>query len=226
MPHEVILSIESIGDDSPIPVDSGAQLLSPVEMEKANSFRFQIHRKRYIRGRALLRTKLGRLLNSSASEIVIEEEKRGKPFVPGSNLSFNLSHSEDLAMFAFSNSLARLGVDIERFDRDSDIEGLSEHCFTPRECRELQELPRAERRVLFFRIWTAKEARMKLTGEGMHLEPREIELTFSKGIPSGFHKPFPGGEILEALQYSEHGAVGSIVADQAFKVQPMLSFPA
>ena len=67
---------------------------------------------------------------------------------------------------------------------------------------------------------------MKLTGEGMHLEPREIELTFSKGIPSGFHKPFPGGEILEALQYSEHGAVGSIVADQAFKVQPMLSFPA
>ena len=221
MAHEVFLSRESIGDDSRVNLESGEQLLSSAELRKANAYRFPVHRNRYIRGRALLRTKLASLLHQDAGEIEIREGKWGKPFVPESDVSFNLSHSGDLAIFAFSNSLLRVGVDLEHLDRETDIEGLSQHCFTPTECRELQALSPLERSVLFFKIWTAKEARMKLTGEGLSLDPKAIELSFSKGVPCGFQKPSPGGEILELLEYSQHQAVGAIVADEPFKILPL-----
>ena len=220
MPDEIFIAVESIGDDSPVSLDEGIGFLSPTECARAEAFRFRVHRERYVRGRALLRIKLGRFMDCSPESIVIGEEERGKPFVTDGDISFNLSHSQDLALLAVSHTLPRVGVDIELVGRDSDFDGLSNHYFSEGECREMRGLPAPQRRELFFKIWTAKEARMKLSGEGLHLDPREIDLEFSGGLPSGYRKPEPGGQFLHLLNYPHLGAVGSVVADQPFDVRP------
>ena len=164
MPKVVLTSVEPIGDDCSLDLDVARNLLSAHERERATAFQFDLHRNRYQRGRGLLRTMLGKLLDSPPSHLVIDEEKLGKPYVKESPLSFNLSHSNDLAFFAFSFDLRRLGVDIELTTRDADVHRLSEHYFSAKEAENV-----ASKIDNFFRIWTAKEARMKLTGEGLHL---------------------------------------------------------
>jgi 4'-phosphopantetheinyl transferase len=218
MPDEVLISIEPIGDNSNFPVEVGLSLLSTGEIDRSNAFRFQKHRDRYIRGRALLRRKLGEITGASPTEIKIEEEERGKPYVVGEKIAFNLSHSHDVAFFAFSRTLDRLGVDIELLEREVDYEGLSKHYFTEGEYREMQRLSSRQRRRMFFKIWTAKEARMKLSGEGLHLDPRKIDLEFQNGNPAGYYKPGPSNLALQSVEYPEFGVLGSIAADQTFEI--------
>lgn len=221
MPDEILISIESIGDDSPIPVEVGVNLLSPAEKARANAFRFPKHQNRYVRGRALLRQKLSRLISVPADKIEIKEEERGKPFLKDEALSFNLSHSGDLAIYGFSTSHRQIGIDLELFDRELDVDGLSKHYFSALECLELNQFPGSEKKEMFLKIWTAKEARMKLTGEGLHLDPRSIELTFRNGVPSGFRRPTPSTQHLLVSHHENLGAVSSIVADDPFSVSSL-----
>ena len=70
------------------------QLLSANEKEKANKFVQEIHRVRYQRGRSWMRTILANYVDASASELEIQEQARGKPFLENYPIEFNLSHSE------------------------------------------------------------------------------------------------------------------------------------
>jgi 4'-phosphopantetheinyl transferase len=216
MPDQVYVSLESIGNDASINVEFAKSLLSHPEQARAELFRFEIHRNRYIRGRSLLRVKLGELLATRPDALVIKEMERGKPFIPDHNLAFNVSHSGDLAIYTFSFTLSRLGVDIEKLDREVEWEQLSQHYFTEGERLELQKVSPDKSRQLFFKIWTAKEARMKLTGEGLYLEPSQIDLVFTNQTPSGYRKPEPTSLCLQIFDYSHLNAISAIVADQPF----------
>jgi 4'-phosphopantetheinyl transferase len=113
-------------------------------------------------------------------ELVTEE--RGKPHLRSGELHFNLSHSEGSAVLAISQ-IPSIGIDIECFDRAIDVEGLSRRCFRPRERRRFAEMSEEEKQRAFFWTWTAKEARMKATGEGFRLEPQRIEIAFAGEWP-------------------------------------------
>lgn len=162
--------------------------LSPAEAARADRFRFQRDRARYIRGRAFIRTELGRWLGKAPSTLVLEEATGGKPRLAGSGPEFNLSHSGDLAVLAISDC-GPVGIDVELLDRRVDVENLAQSVFTRAETEAILALPQAARLARFLTFWTAKEARMKLTGEGMRLEPRQISLDLSGGWPVGYLRP-------------------------------------
>ena len=177
-----------LDDDRDIAVSEAWSLLSVDETARARRFHFDRDRTRYVRGRGFLRTILGKACGQEPTRLVFGTGTRGKPSLQDSALAFNLSHSGGLAVVAFSPS-EPLGIDIEFIDRQADISGLAETCLTQTERAVLDDLPEAARAARFFAFWTAKEARMKLTGEGMLLLPKQISLDLHDGLPVGYLRP-------------------------------------
>lgn len=177
-----------LGDDRDIPLAAAWSVLSDTETARARRFHFDRDRHRYVRGRAFLRILLAQVTGLADADLVLSEGPWGKPFLQGDAVWFNLSHSGDLAVLALSPA-GQVGIDVEFVDRAVDISGLAQSCFCPHEVAILDAVPPAARLARFFALWTAKEARMKLTGEGMALTPQSIELELVAGLPVGYTCP-------------------------------------
>jgi 4'-phosphopantetheinyl transferase len=177
-----------ISDSGPIDLDNCWHVLSHAEKVRAERFHFDLHRHRYVRAHGQMRWILGAYLGVPADNVPIETESRGKPFVASGQVYFNMSHSADTGVFAVSNH-GHVGIDVELFDRKVEIDDLSRHYYTPAEQQVLSLLTDAERREMFFWLWTAKEARMKVTGEGLALDPRHIDVAIEGGWPVSYRRP-------------------------------------
>ncbi len=138
-----------------------ASVLDPGETARAARFRFPVHRARFVASHGLLRTLLGKYLGIGAGEVRFARSRYGKPSVEGSGLKFNMSHSEELALFAFARD-REVGIDVEFRKPDFPALELARNVFTERE-RELL----ASGAVDFFRIWSCKEALAKAAGTGI-----------------------------------------------------------
>lgn len=177
-----------LGDDRDITFAGAWAFLASDEIARARRFHFDRDRTRYVRGRGFLRLMLGKVCGLDPARLIFGTGAQGKPILQNCDLAFNLSHSRDLMVLAISQA-GPLGIDLEFIDRTADIAGLAQACLTPREAGILMSLPEEVRRARFFAFWTAKEARMKLTGEGMSLPPRQIALDLHNGLPVGFLRP-------------------------------------
>ena len=94
----------------------------------------------------------------------IFRDRFGKPHFDAGASHFSIAHAGRLSVAAIS-SFGAVGVDIERVDQARDIERIAERFFS---ASEREVLFAADDPVIeFYRIWTAKEAMMKLGGEGM-----------------------------------------------------------
>lgn len=158
--------------------------LSSDEIARAQRFYFEQHRQRFIAGRGILRTILGRYLGVEPQAIQFTYELRGKPLLADSfadsGLSFNLSHSENLALCGVSIN-RKIGIDIEHMRSVSDVEALAERFFAPKEYEVVRSLPPNQQQQVFFRYWTCKEAYLKAIGVGIvQLEKVEISLTLEQ----------------------------------------------
>ena len=106
----------------------------------------------------------------------------GKPFLPGlPGVHFSLSHCPGLAVCLVAG--VPCGVDAEAF-RTPPPRTLR-RALSPAERRTVSESPRPEE--AFFRIWTAKEAFVKATGDGLPAGSRALA-----ALPGGISPP-PGG---------------------------------
>ncbi|MBE9217039.1 4'-phosphopantetheinyl transferase superfamily protein [Plectonema cf. radiosum LEGE 06105] len=156
------------------------QILSEDELIRAKRFHFEEHRQRFIAGRGILRSILGRYLNIQPSKIQFDYEPRGKPFLNQSyhtNLSFNLSHSQDFALYAISLTDS-IGVDLECFNSTTDVLSLAQRFFLATEFTTIKSAHPQQQQQLFFRYWTCKEAYLKATGIGLKdLQKVEVSLT-------------------------------------------------
>lgn len=205
-----------------MPLELARSWMSPQERERAARFRFDVHRDRYVRGRGLVRAVLARRLGLDPAELRFEEGDRGKPRLHDGALEFNLSHSEDRAALAVADPLpvggiGGIGIDLERYDRRVDVAGLARRCFVESENRWLAGFSEPERHLGFFRIWTAKEARMKASGEGFQLEPRRIELVFAGERPSGYLQPAEPSAHLASLELE--GTACAVAAFRPFRLR-------
>ena len=146
------------------------QRLSPEEEERAERFYFERDRRRFVVGRGILRVILGRYLAMAPGAIQFEYGPQGKPALApgcgGGSLAFNLSHSHDLALYAFAQRRA-VGVDVERVRPMPDAVRIARRFFSPREVAAVQAAPAERRETVFFEIWTRKEAYIKALGEGL-----------------------------------------------------------
>lgn len=153
-------------------------LLSADEQSRANRFKFEQHRQRFIAGRGFLRSLLARYLNTDATSLQFGYGAHGKPFLKDASIQFNLAHSEHLALVVVSLDRA-VGIDLEHIRAIEQFEALVTRFFRPSEARTIQAQP-----ALFFQYWTCKEAFLKATGTGLSkLKELEIDRTQLKTIP-------------------------------------------
>jgi len=119
----------------------------------------------YLKGRSGLRAFASLYASIAPSDVKIEITKSGKPFFENiEDLHFNISHSGSEVAIAFSAH--PVGFDMEVLDRKRNSLAIAERFFTAEESREVKMAGDSANK-LFARIWTAKEAMLKLSGEGL-----------------------------------------------------------
>lgn len=119
-----------------------------------------------------LREVLGRYLDIPAQQMRFARTANGKPYLLAQALDqgldplqFNVSHSQGKIACAVSKGLC-LGIDIENSQRTINVDEVAQRYFHPREVQALQAIAdTAQRRQLFFKMWTCKEAYIKATGQ-------------------------------------------------------------
>lgn len=209
-PPDVTLCECALDTDDDMALDEAVGLLDRAELAKAASFVFTRDRDRYVRAHGHVRRRLGAALNMRPQDVPIAVEAGGKPYVEGRAVDFSLSHSGSRAVLAIMPG-GEVGIDLEVLDSarglDEQLEGLSETCLTAPERQALFSTPRAQRSRRFLSYWTAKEARMKLTGEGMALDPLDIALDLNGGRPVGYLRPQAPGAALRFITLSDPGAI-------------------
>jgi 4'-phosphopantetheinyl transferase len=164
------------------------EILSVDEIERADRFKFDQHRNRFIVGRGILRSLLAQYLNLEPQQLEFTYGSYGKPSLEqASYLQFNLAHSHDHALYAMTYDRA-IGIDIEQIREIKDLEALTRRFFSPSECRSICQTELESQAKKFFRYWTCKEAFLKATGEGLsqlqHLEIAIDQVANLEKIPS------------------------------------------
>jgi 4'-phosphopantetheinyl transferase len=139
-------------------------ILTAAELALADRCRLPLVRQRKIVARARLRQILSSYLDRAPRSIEISLGGHGKPQVQG--LEFNVSHSENLAVYAVSQQ--PVGIDVE-YLRSIEMAGLVQRFFAPAELISWQQLPPEQQQLAFFRAWTMKEAYLKAIGMGLHI---------------------------------------------------------
>jgi 4'-phosphopantetheinyl transferase len=161
-------------------------LLTPDERERATRYFFARDRDGFIAGRGILRSLLGRYLETEPSSLRFAYNSYGKPAlamdVRRNRLRFNVSHSAGLVLFAFSLD-QEVGVDVEKIRTEISEELITELLFSKREIATLRAHPLDTRVRAFFKLWTFKEAYIKARGEGLSLPLNQFEVLLTLGSP-------------------------------------------
>jgi 4'-phosphopantetheinyl transferase len=144
--------------------------LSPDEQARAARFRFDRDRCAYVAAHFLLRRCLQRV--TGRSDWDFRTGAFGKPelFEPfgALPLRFNLTHTAGLVACALVHG-HDVGIDAEAVDRKCNYLELAQRFFTTQEVEDLGRRPAEARGEAFLAIWTAKEAVIKATGQGLRM---------------------------------------------------------
>lgn len=159
-------------------------LLSPDEVERANRFRFPKHRQRFIIARGVLREIASLYTQIPAKEIQFDYGPRGKPFLRNNplNIQFNVSHSDDIAVYAFTKDI-EIGVDVEKIENDFK-DAIAQRFFSEQEYAELKQLPEEQHINGFYTLWASKEALIKAVGEGLYVPLGNFSIALNKKTQS------------------------------------------
>jgi len=185
--------------------------LSDDERTRAARFYFERDRSAFTVVRGALRTLIGGYLGVAPSALVFGYRDKGKPYLaaPGGDLQFNVSHSGDFALLAFTRGCA-IGVDVERRRPMQELYSLAQISFSPDEFAALCRLPAAAQTDAFFACWSRKEAFIKVTGEGIS-QLADFDVTLAPGEPMRLLRV--KGVAPDALPWSLHEL--PVIADHA-----------
>ena len=122
---------------------------------------------------------------------VFDYGEHGKPFIVGHpEIHFNLSHCKEAAICALNSR--PVGVDIESIRSYKD--SLARYTMSEEEMAQIEQADRAD--VAFVRLWTMKEAVLKLSGEWLRSDMKHV---------------LTGAEVFQTVVCEEKGYVYSVV---------------
>jgi len=163
------------------------EILSADERVRADSFFFEKHRQNFLVSHGFLRAILAYYVDCAPDRLQFRYTNSGKPFLaaPSSaaRLSFNLSHSGSLAVYAITIERA-IGVDLEQIRSEIDTEEIARQFFSISESSCLQSISSDFRVNAFFDCWTRKEAFIKAHGAGLSIPLDQFDVTLSPGEPA------------------------------------------
>ena len=139
-------------------------LLTKHERRRADQFRFDFHRRRFVARRIALRLVIADVIGCSPERCPLSWAADGRPVVDvtGPPICVSTSHSGEVAIIAVSRGSA--GVDVECVDPSLPLDDLAPRCLTPVELRWLADRSPVDRLAGFCRLWTRKEAYLKARG--------------------------------------------------------------
>jgi 4'-phosphopantetheinyl transferase len=166
--------------------DAILRSLSAGERERAARILNARKARLWARSRGVLRELLGRYLQTDPSKIRLNIDAAGKPSVASMQpcrLSFNLSHSGDVALYAFAAG-SRVGVDVQaRPEREFNEAAIAARVFDASEGRRLAALEPARATLEFLRAWTRWEAEQKCRTQSIWQgDARPRDVTSSRGL--------------------------------------------
>jgi 4'-phosphopantetheinyl transferase len=157
-------------------------ILSRDERDRAQRFRTERDRRRYIVRRGLLRELLSSYLDRPPERIRFVCGPEGKLTLKG-DLRFNLSHSHGLVVYAIARG-REVGCDIEWRDCRFVAGLVPEKFFSPLEVRMLRDIVPEKRTEGFFNCWTRKEAYIKARGVGASFPLRSFDVSLAPDEPA------------------------------------------
>jgi 4'-phosphopantetheinyl transferase len=139
------------------------KLLSEAEIERIKSFHSSDRYHQFIITRAVLRILLARYSGIEPEQVEINSGNNGKPFSP--SCYFNLSHSHNLALYAFSLD-SEVGIDLEYLEH-RNFARLAKRMMNQCEQQAFFWNTPEQQLQLFYAFWTKKEAEIKLQASGI-----------------------------------------------------------
>ena len=102
----------------------------------------------------------------------IEKAPRGKPYFPGSDLHFSITHTKTTVFCAISD--AEIGIDAEDLNRMVSP-ALAQKILSPAEFAQYEAVPEEEKNEALLRFWVLKEAEAKCSGLGLRGYPNHTD---------------------------------------------------
>lgn len=156
------------------------RLLSPDEVARCQSYKYDRSRREYLATHALARTALSYGRETKPGELRFRIGTHGKPSLdPQCGLQFNLSNSAGLVVCLVWEG-GVLGVDVEPRTRAESIRDVAGRMFSPLELAQLNSLPKDRQHQRCLELWTLKESYIKARGMGFKLPLREFSFVFDE----------------------------------------------
>ena len=150
------------------------------EIAKSEEYHYSQDKLRFTKCRSILRSTLSKWLGKDPKTIHMTTEMNGKPYINEiPQIKFNITHTDGFAGIALCKDF-EVGLDVENTTRATDIDAVSKKVFTDTEREKISSKKTIDKKVMFFRLWTAKEAFLKNTGHGLTLDPKMIEFQIPK----------------------------------------------
>lgn len=178
--------------------------MSPERQHKANRYKNPEDKYRCVFADMLLRDILREYFNISAPAFYSDE--KGKPHLVEDKLHFSLSHQGDYVACAVDEK--PVGIDIGQI-RKVELPLINRVCTEDELCYVLGSSEETNDKVWdrFMRIWTAKEAYLKYTGEGITGGLKSVSLADKEGI-----KKHPAQNLI-LQQITEQDYICTIVSE-------------
>lgn len=159
----LIIVIES-KDRPDADVELFYKYVSADRRKKIQSYLYEEDAYRSLLGGLLVRHMLCTYLDMDNSELVFGQDQNGKPYLLGAeNCYFNISHSKNRVVCILDSF--PVGIDVEKMtDIDIDEVSVCLHCG---EYRDINVLAKEEKKRYFYKVWTVKEAYLKMRGTGL-----------------------------------------------------------
>jgi 4'-phosphopantetheinyl transferase len=185
-------------------------LLDAGERLRAGRYVSEPARRLFVASRAAQRTLAARYLKTDPRAVRLDRRcptcgstDHGRPTLPDApDLDFSVSHTGNLVVLAYRRG-GRVGVDVESVDRKVDIPAMVGSVFTDREAADLDPVPEA-----FYRLWTRKEATLKLTGHGLTVPLTDLDVTGDLARVD----PAPAGWPAEPVRLTDLDVPGHVAA--------------
>ena len=174
-------------DTRPEAVRALAQWLSAEERRRADRYKFDRDRRRFIVARARLRQLLAVRLMTRPEAVELVYAGNGKPALAQrsgeTDWRFNVSHSDEMAVYAFCQG-REVGIDIEAIRKVRDADAIVSHFFSRCEQEAYLALDPGEKMLGFFNCWTRKEAFVKALGHGLSHPLDCFDVSLAPGEPA------------------------------------------
>lgn len=167
-----------------------SEFLSVDEQQRWLNYRLASRQQQFLVSRGLLRFLLSQYLHCQPQDIEFQYSERGKPGLGDAlpnRIQFNIAHSQDWILFAFSQDL-ELGVDIEVVESNLNYRAIAQRFLRKEEWIAFQEIEEPLQPLAFYRIWSRKEACIKLWGDNLF---QGLQLYSVPTSPLAYHYQIP-----------------------------------